>query len=321
MNGPIGWGGHVPWDSTAQHRTIIVVDVAGYNSPDRTMMHQYVVHEGLYDVLEGAFAEAGIDWTACLVENTGDGAVVLLPPGYPKGKVADELPPRLLARLRRHNAMHDVRARVQLRVAFNAGEVLPSGSRPVSPAISAACRILDAAEAKSELKRSGATMAVIASDGFYRDVIAHDPAAEPGKYREIPVDVKETSSVAWLRLLGGPADGVARTVVTAADSSSETDAPAVDRTTELTRLLLDISSVADESSRRILVGRLRPEIATVVAYHPQTRLHVMELARTCLRYRGGLAELVRAVEMLEPGSKAVERLAEQVRGWPEHESR
>jgi hypothetical protein len=298
---------------------VVVVDVAGYNSPDRTMMHQYTVHEGLYDVLQGAFAEVRIDWAACLVENTGDGAVVLLPEGYPKGKVADELPPRLLARLRRYNSVHDPRAQVQLRVAFNAGEMLPSDTRMVSTAISAACRILDAAEAKSELKRSGATMAVIASDTFYRDVIAHDPAAEPGEYRKIPVDVKETDTVAWLRLLGEVREP--GKTADSPNSLTDTGTGPVDRTTELTELLLDVSCVADESNRRLLLTLLRPEIAMVVAYHPQSRLHVMEIARTCLRYPGGVAELVQAVQQLEPGSIPVERLADRVRGWPEHGSR
>jgi hypothetical protein len=41
----------------------------------------------------------------------------------------------------------------------------------------------------------------------------------------------------------------------------------------------------------------------------------MELARTCLRYEGGLAELIDLVQLFEPGSLPVRRLAERVAGW------
>jgi hypothetical protein len=33
------------------HRTIVVVDVAGFTDPARTMTHQRAVREGLYEVL------------------------------------------------------------------------------------------------------------------------------------------------------------------------------------------------------------------------------------------------------------------------------
>jgi ethanolamine ammonia-lyase large subunit len=55
------------------HRTIVVVDVAGFTDPARTMVHQRAVHEGLYDVLRGAFSEVGVGLDTCTVEDRGDG--------------------------------------------------------------------------------------------------------------------------------------------------------------------------------------------------------------------------------------------------------
>ncbi|MEV6827163.1 hypothetical protein [Amycolatopsis sp. NPDC051102] len=292
----------------------MAVDIAGYNNPSRTMTHLREVHEGFWAVLKGGFAETGIPWDACFVENTGDGAMILLPPEIAKADLVAQLPERMHADLRRHNAVHSEGARIQLRLALHAGEVQSASHGSVGKAVSFTFRVLEAAEAKAAQRTTGAELALLASDVFYQDVVLQDPAAAPADYRRIPVETKETSTIAWLRLLGGSAGGrwPARDAVVRTGTPSEAD-----RAKELTELLLDIPSVAEESSRRILLKRLRPEIATVVAYHPQTRLHVLEIVSTCLRYRGGLAELVAAVQMLEPGSEPVQRLLDHVDDRPE----
>ncbi|HSZ30578.1 MAG TPA: hypothetical protein VK784_12595, partial [Pseudonocardiaceae bacterium] len=182
------------------HRTIVVVDVAGFTDPARTMVHQRAVHEGLYDVLRGAFSEVGVGLDTCTVEDRGDGAMILLPPEVDNSKLADQLPSRLVAWLRRYNAVHSAQAAVQLRVALHAGEVYQDGHGAVSAAVNIAFRILEAPEAKSALRLSTGVLALVASDIFYHDVIVHDPAADPDSYRRVPVEVKETSTVAWLRL-------------------------------------------------------------------------------------------------------------------------
>jgi hypothetical protein len=182
------------------HRTIVVVDVAGFTDPARTMVHQRAVHEGLYDVLRGAFSEVGVGLDTCTVEDRGDGAMILLPPEVDNSKLADQLPSRLVAWLRRYNAVHSAEAAVQLRVALHAGEVSRDGHGAVSAAVNIAFRILEAPEAKSALRLSTGVLALVASDTFYHDVIVHDPAADPDSYRRVPVEVKETSTVAWLRL-------------------------------------------------------------------------------------------------------------------------
>ncbi|WP_206793442.1 adenylate/guanylate cyclase domain-containing protein [Amycolatopsis sp. MtRt-6] len=298
----------------ALHRTIMTVDVAGYNHPARTMAHLREVHEALWRVLKGGFAETGIPWDVCFVENTGDGAMILLPPDIAKVDLVAQLPERMHAELRRHNAVHSEPAQIQLRLALHAGEVQSASHGSVGKAVSFTFRVLDAAEAKKAQKLTGAELALLASDVFYQEVVLQDPAAAPAEYRRIAVTTKETSTVAWLRLLGGEPAGERRPDLRAVPSPAGS---AIDRVMELTELLLGIPAVTEESSRRMLLKRLRPEIATVVAYHPQTRLHVLEIAGTCLRYRGGLAELVAAVQMLEPGSVPVRRLVERVGNWPE----
>ena len=182
------------------YQTIIVVDVANFTDPARTVMHYRAVREGLYDVLRGAFVEAGVDLDACVVEDRGDGALILVPPEVAKSQLADQLPSRLVAGLRRHNAVHAAEAEVQLRVVLHAGEVYQDEHGAVGQAVNFAFRILQAPEVKSALKVSTGVLALLASDTFYRDVIMQDPAADPDSYRRITVSVKEISTVAWLRL-------------------------------------------------------------------------------------------------------------------------
>jgi hypothetical protein len=54
-----------------RHRTIVVVDIARFTDPVRTELHQRVVHQGLYEVSETAFGEAGIRWRECDSEDRG----------------------------------------------------------------------------------------------------------------------------------------------------------------------------------------------------------------------------------------------------------
>jgi NTP-dependent ternary conflict system VMAP-like protein len=114
--------------------------------------------------------------------------------------LADQLWNRLLAGLRRHNAVHSDAAAMQLRVALHAGPVRQSSNGKVSPALNFAARILEAPDAKASLAQTNSALALIASENFFEDVIRHDQAAEPEVFRQISVEVKETSTVAWLRL-------------------------------------------------------------------------------------------------------------------------
>jgi hypothetical protein len=186
----------------ALHRTIVVVDVARFTDPIRTVLHQEAIHEGIYGVLRKAFQECDIDWSACTAEDRGDGALILVPPDVPKIRLADRLPGRLLAGLRRYNRVHSTEATIQLRVALHAGEVRGHRNGQVSQEINFACRILDADTAKTALARTNGVLAVIASDVFYQHVVVPDPAAEPQDFQQIAVKVKQTEDVAWLRLLG-----------------------------------------------------------------------------------------------------------------------
>ena len=303
----------MPWDSAAQHKTIMAVDIAGYNDPRRTMAHRREVHEAFWGMMRTSFAESGLPWDVCFTENTGDGAMIQLPPQVAKADLVAQLPERLLAELRRHNHVYAAEAEVRLRVAVHAGEVYQGSHGTVSDANSFAFRILEAPEAKRALKQSGAVLAWIVSNTFYHDVVVHDPAADPLSYQRIPVEVKETATEAWLRLLGAPVAWTTMSVSATAPAvgTARDDFPA------LVDALLAVPCVRNAESRRLLLETFpRREISDQVAYHPQDRLHVIALARTCLRFDHGLPDLLGAVRTFEPESPQVQRLAEVVTRWP-----
>jgi hypothetical protein len=190
--------------SYPQHRTIVVVDIADFTAPDRTAIHQAAIHDGLDTIIRSAFGDASVNLDECFVENRGDGALILVPPEVSKSAVVTSFPDGLVRALRRHNAVHSKQAAVKLRVAVHAGEVRISPRGAVGHAVVHAFRILDATTARRSLQLTSSPVAFVASELFYDEVVAQDPAAAPEEYLHIPVHVKRTADHAWLRLLQPP---------------------------------------------------------------------------------------------------------------------
>ncbi|MGV9364922.1 effector-associated domain 2-containing protein [Amycolatopsis sp. NPDC003731] len=288
----------------------MAVDIAGYNNPNRTMAHLREVHDGLWRVLRTTFAETGLPWDVCFVENTGDGAMILLPPEIAKADLVAQLPSRMRDELCRYNHLRAPEAQIHLRMALHAGEVAQGSHGSVSRAVSFTFRILDAPEAKGAQKESKADLALIASELMYQEVVCHDPAADPKAYRRIPVKVKpgENAAWAWLRLLG-----TVNGAVVAAPKMTKHEALAA-----LVEALLAVPCVRKPESRRLLLELFgRREIADVVPYHAEDRLHVIALVRTCQRFDDGLADLLGAVRTIEPDSPQVAALAAIIDAWPD----
>jgi hypothetical protein len=255
-------------------------------------------------MLQAAFDGSGIPWNTCHVEDRGDGAMILVSPGYPKLWLVDQWPSRLLAGLRAYNAVHALEARMQLRAAFHAGEVYLDSDGAVSPALNHAFRILDAKPAKVALAGSGGMLALIASNHFYQEVIKQEPAAAPETFVRIAVSVKETETVAWLRL----PDASAPPAATPRPSAAESARPATMTIFDIVDILLEIPIMQGMNDREALISLLRPEIANAVPYHSSPRMHVLALVRTCARYEHGLEDLVESVRRLNGVSPAVVRL-------------
>jgi tetratricopeptide (TPR) repeat protein len=186
--------------SSAVHRTILVVDVAGFGDTSRTNLHQVAVRDGLYDALTRAFLAAGIPWDECDNEDRGDGVLVMVPPSVAKSAFVETLPSALVAALRKHNERHRAEEQIRLRMALHAGEIHYDGHGVVGRAVNLAFRLLDAAVFKAAMGQSTGLLALITSAWFFEEVVWHSQAANPDTYRQVRVTAKETDTLAWICL-------------------------------------------------------------------------------------------------------------------------
>ncbi|MBP2337699.1 hypothetical protein JOF41_003877 [Saccharothrix coeruleofusca] len=286
------------------HHTILVVDVERYGAPERTDHHRAAVHNGLNRALRHAFAQASIDWDRCVVQDGGDGALVLVPASTPKNVLLTDVLPKLAAELEDHNALAPAPERIRLRFALHAGEVRRVDHGIVGEGVIHASRLLDSAELREALRQSAEAIAVIVSDGFHRDVVRHDPRTEPEKFHPVFVRVKELRVKAWIKYSTPPSP----------QSSQRSTSPA-ERLSSLVDALLEVPSVREEAGRETLLGLLPPQVRQAVPHQRRPRLQVVELVRTCLDYEDGLANLLAAVRELEGDSTAVRGVETAARHW------
>ena len=188
----------------AVHRTIACVDVEAFTDRRRTNLHQVAVREALYKSLRAAFARSGVSWDACYHEDRGDGVLILVPPEVPKNLLVANVPLDLVSELADYNSTHDVEARIRLRMAVHAGEVIHDRHGVAGKALNIAFRLLDSQDLKQALRSSSGILAVISSEWFFDEVIRNDPASVPASYRPVWIAVKETQARAWICLPDDP---------------------------------------------------------------------------------------------------------------------
>jgi class 3 adenylate cyclase len=188
----------------AVHRAIVLIDVEGFSRHERTNAHQAQVRADLYDSIEQAFADAGISWNGCYHEDRGDGILVLVPPEVVKSLLVESLPWSLVKELRRRNALRPSAARLRVRLALHAGEVVFDTRGVTGTALTTAFRLLEAPPLKQSLAESPGVLALITSPWFYEEVVRHSPASEPSSFHQVTVAVKETTTTAWISLPDNP---------------------------------------------------------------------------------------------------------------------
>jgi hypothetical protein len=178
----------------------MVVDVERFGDRSRTNLNQLAIRNGLYKALIHAFRESRIAWASCVSEDRGDGALILIPPDVPKTCLVTDLPVELVAAVTRYNTGCAAPEQMRLRMALHAGEIYHDAHGVTGTAINHAFRLAEAPALRSALDASPGVLALIVSDWLYDEVVRHDPTAVPGLYRQVQVTVKETTTVAWIRM-------------------------------------------------------------------------------------------------------------------------
>ncbi len=181
--------------------TVFLTDVVEFGARTRNDIDRRIIREALVCMTRAALKGMPEAWS----EDRGDGLLTVVPPNVSTAKVMDQLLTVIPAALARHNATERDSARFQLRLAINVGPLASDTMGVSGEAIILAARLIEAGNFKDAIVRSGANLGVIASRFVYETVIRHgsDPS-EVASYSQVPVEVKESDTIAWMKLLNAP---------------------------------------------------------------------------------------------------------------------
>jgi hypothetical protein len=180
--------------------TVILSDVMGFGARMRTDEDRRVIREALYRITHVVLQELPHVWSW---DDRGDGLLTVVPPSVPTARIIEHLHKELPAALEEHNRVHPDSARIQLRVAVNVGPVVTDTMGVSGEAIIIAARLVEAPPFKQEMDRTLAALGVIASTFIYESVLRHNPSLSG--YSQVRVNVKESSTLAWMKLFGSVA--------------------------------------------------------------------------------------------------------------------
>jgi len=181
--------------------TVILTDVADYGAHIRTDNDRLLIREALFKMTQKAMRS----FPDAQSEDRGDSVLTVVPPNASTARVLDQLVKELPAALEWHNSTHGESARFKLRLAVNVGPVVSHMDGVSGEAIIVAARLVEAQSFKHALAESTASLGVIASPFVYETVVKHgsDPR-EVASYFQVPVEVKETNTTAWMKLFTEP---------------------------------------------------------------------------------------------------------------------
>lgn len=186
---------------TGENCTVSLTDVVQFGARTRNDNDRRIIREALARMTRTALKGMPEAWS----EDRGDGLLTVIPPSVSTAKVMDQLLKVLPAALARHNTAQRDSARFQLRLAINVGPLASDTMGVAGEAIILAARLIEAPNFKDAIAGSDAYLGVIASPFVYDTVIRHGSnPSEVASYTQVPVEVKESDTVAWMRLLSAP---------------------------------------------------------------------------------------------------------------------
>jgi CRP-like cAMP-binding protein len=192
-----GYSRKRPKTLTGENCTVILTDVVDFGARTRNDNDRLLIREALFEMTQKAMQ----GFPDAQSEDRGDGILTVVPPNASTARVLDQLVKELPAALERHNSTQGEPGRFKLRVAVNVGPVVSHMDGVSGEAIIVAARLVEAPDFKDAVARSTASLGVIASPFVYEAVVRHssDPR-EVASYAKVSVEVKETSTTAWIKL-------------------------------------------------------------------------------------------------------------------------
>lgn len=177
--------------------SIVAVDVVG--ARQRTDAEWRTMRSRMHEILSDALDSAGISLKSCLLEDRGDGVLVIAPARFGVEVLLGQLPEGLQAGIQAYNSQAPDPLGLQLRAAVDRGEVASDGYGVVGSIVNSVFRMLDAAQVKAASRDRRADLVLVTSDALFQGV---KTSIDVSGFKEVPVRMKETTSTAWMRVYG-----------------------------------------------------------------------------------------------------------------------
>ena len=193
-------------ESVYEYRALLACDIA--SSAGRGENNLQEIRGVLDAACSAAFQTAGLDWTSCRRQDTGDGFQLVAPSEIRKQTLLHPVLPDLATLVRAHNRQAPARVQIRLRVALHAGEVRldPDGGFSGAP-FEVLARLLNAAPVRAALSGTpeSVPVAAILSQHYGEETIGSGYAG-PDADAFVPVEVREKAYVgrAWIHCPGSP---------------------------------------------------------------------------------------------------------------------
>lgn len=189
----------------ATHHSILALDIEGFTQRDNPA--QISLHEAVYDIVDAAARDVGIDPDQIGRADTGDGMLLFFPASIPTATLVGPLLRALGDRLAEHAKRSSAQYALRLRISLHHGLAHRGERGWTGDAVNFACRLVDAQPLRDVLTAAvRANLVFIASDQVYQAVIRHDyRAADPATYRAVTFSVKQLRNIrAWICAPGYP---------------------------------------------------------------------------------------------------------------------
>lgn len=188
----------------AIRRLCLAVDIVSYSTRPRAEQID-VQTRLLWTMVQGCRA-AGISPVRCDRQDSGDGQILILPPGIDEARSIPDLIRGLLTALYRVNNPVGPGQRIRLRVSMGQGAIQIGQTGFVAPAVVTVCRLLDSDVLRQAIKSKPASdAALIVTSDLYDDMVGQDygglPAAD---FIQVSIDKPEKgfAARAWLQVPG-----------------------------------------------------------------------------------------------------------------------
>jgi Cyclic nucleotide-binding domain len=180
--------------------TVLLTDVVAFGADRRNEEDRRIIRRRVFKMTRSALEPM---WDSCLYEDRGDGLLIVVPSSIPTAQALERLLTVLPTELKRHNRIYGGPIQVQLRVAATVGPVTRDIAGMSGKAIILAARMLDAALLRQAMTEDDAILGVVVSPFVYDTAVSDGGnSLEPAAYTQVPVQVKEPYTTAWMRLIG-----------------------------------------------------------------------------------------------------------------------